>query len=67
MAACFVATHSCAQSDGRVRLDSLGPGLLFVRARAIGFLPLGDTVRVRAGFVDTLEVQMRTDVGCLQE
>lgn len=47
------------------QFDSLSPGVVTIRSRAIGFLPLRHTWKLRAGYRDTLEMQMRTDRNCL--
>jgi hypothetical protein len=51
---------------GDVAVDSLRSAVYFVHARAIGFVGLGDTVAVRPGFRDTVEIQLRTDDNCLE-
>ena len=53
--------------DRPFRVDTLPSGVYFVRARAIGFRPLGETVRVRQGERIELEFQMRTDSRCLEQ
>jgi hypothetical protein len=43
---------------GLFRLDSLAPGPHDVRVRALGFLPLNDSLLVRTGYADTLVVRL---------
>lgn len=50
---------------GRVVFDSLPPGWYYMEGLAIGFSRLGDSVQVRAGYQDTIELQMRTNPLCL--
>lgn len=64
-AATDVLRGSRADANGRALFDSLPPGRYYVEGLAIGFSRLGDFVQVRAGFQDTVELQMRTDPLCL--
>jgi hypothetical protein len=53
-----------SDSLGIARTPPLSPGAYSVRARALAFDDLVDTVTVRRGMRDTLEFQMRTQLGC---
>jgi hypothetical protein len=52
---------------GLTRFDDLVPREYFVHARAIGYRRIGGSHQVRAGYLDTIEVQMRTDWLCLDD
>jgi hypothetical protein len=64
-AATDVLRRSFMDPNGQAVFDSLPPGWYYLEGLAIGFARLGDSVQVRAGYRDTIELQMRTDDGCL--
>jgi hypothetical protein len=47
--------------------DSLPPGWYYLDGLAIGFSRLGDSVHVRAGYRDSIELQMQTNGACLSQ
>ena len=64
-AATDVLRQRFVDTTGQVVFDSLPPGWYYVEGLAIGFSRLGDSVQVRAGYRDTIELQMQTDPLCL--
>ena len=60
-----VVRQSRTDANARAVLDSLPPGQYYIQGLAIGFSRLGDSVKVRPGFQDTVELQMRTDPLCM--
>lgn len=64
-AASDVLRHRFVDTTGRVVFDSLPSGWYYVEGAAIGFSRLGDSVHVRSGYRDSIELQMRTNPLCL--
>ncbi len=66
-AATDVLRRSFMDANGQAVFDSLPPGWYYLEGLAIGYSRLGDSVQVRAGYRDTIKLQMRTDNGCLSQ
>ena len=62
-----IIRRSNVDENGRAVFDTLPPGWYYVEGLAIGFSRLGDSVQVRAGYQNTIELQMRTDILCLSD
>src|SRR5690606_17678559 len=61
------ASTTTTDSEGRFTLDSLPPGTATFEARAIGFVPVRQTVDLVSERTDTLGVVLRDQLPVLEE
>jgi hypothetical protein len=59
--------RSFMDAKGQAVFDSLPPGWYYLEGLAIGFSRLSDSVQVRAGYRDSIELQMQTNDACLSK